>query len=144
MFQRHHLETLPYLISPNDVHLYEDQIQININVFSYFDDEGSARHPLEISRKNHERVANLLYWKDHYAPIANIFRLFSDITNQKIKSIFVSDALVSFHRRKFAHDTNSSAPETTSCRYSMCYLCQAPNRRKLNSTSTSIVQRHHS
>ena len=26
MFQRHHLDALPYPISPNDVHLYEDQL----------------------------------------------------------------------------------------------------------------------
>ena len=80
MFQRYHLDTLPYPISPNDVHRYEDQLQMNINVFSFFDDEGRARHPLVISRKNYERVANLLYWKEHYAPITNIARLFSDIT----------------------------------------------------------------
>ena len=80
MFQRHHLEALPYPISPNNVHLYEDQIQMNINVFSFFDDEGRARHPLVISSNNYERVANLIYWKNHYAPIANIFRRFSDLT----------------------------------------------------------------
>ena len=79
MFQRHHLDTLPNPISPNDVHLYKDQLQMNINVFSFIDDEGRARHPLVISRKNHERVANLLYWKNQYAPIANIYRLFRDL-----------------------------------------------------------------
>ena len=52
---------------------------MNINIF-FFDDEGRARHPLVISRKNYEHVANLLYWKGHYAPITNIIRLFSDIT----------------------------------------------------------------
>ena len=40
MFHRHHLETLPYTISPNNVHLYEDRLQMNINVFTFFDDEG--------------------------------------------------------------------------------------------------------
>ena len=33
---------------------------MNINVF-FFDDEGRVRHPLVISRKNYERVANRLY-----------------------------------------------------------------------------------
>ena len=83
MFQRHHLDTFPYIISPNDVHLYEDQLQTNINVFSFFDDEGRARHPLIISRKNHERVANLLYWTKHYAPIFNFPRLFHNLTKGK-------------------------------------------------------------
>ena len=83
MFQRNHLDTLPYPISPNDVHLYEDQLQMNINVFSFFDDEGRARHALVVSRKNNERVANLFYWKNHFAPIANISRLFNDLTKGK-------------------------------------------------------------
>ena len=80
IFHRHNLDTLTDPISLNDVHLYEDQLQININVFSFFDDESRARHPLVISRKNYERVTNLLYWNNHYAPIANISRLFSDLT----------------------------------------------------------------
>ena len=86
MFHRNHLDTIPYPISPINVHLYEDQLQMNINVFTFIDDEGRARHPLVISRKNYERVVNLLYWKKHYAPITSISRLFSDITkhgNQK-------------------------------------------------------------
>ena len=80
MFECHHLDTLPYPISPYNVHLYGDQLQMNINVFSFFDDKGRARHPLVISRKNYDLVANLLYWKDHFAPITSIPRLFSDIT----------------------------------------------------------------
>ena len=83
MFERHHLDTLPYPISLNDIHLYEDHLQMNINVFIVFDDEGRARHPLVITRKNYERVANLVYWKNHYAPNANISRLFSDLTKGK-------------------------------------------------------------
>ena len=42
--------------------------------------EGCASHPILISRKNHKRVANLLYWKNHFAPILNISRMFSDLT----------------------------------------------------------------
>ena len=53
---------------------------MNINVFSFFDDEGRARHFMVISCKNYEREANLFYWKEHYAPITSILRLFSDIT----------------------------------------------------------------
>ena len=53
MFQRNHLDTLCYPISPNDVNLYEDQLQININVFSFCDDKSRDRHSLVISRNNH-------------------------------------------------------------------------------------------
>ena len=35
MFQRHHIETLPYPISLTNVHLYEDQVQMNINIFFF-------------------------------------------------------------------------------------------------------------
>ena len=100
MFQRHHLDTLPYPISPNDVHLYEDQLQIDINVFSIFDDEGRASHPLVISCKNYERVANLLYWKEHYAPIASIPRLFKDITKHKEQQNICLRCLGHFYTEK--------------------------------------------
>ena len=33
MFVRHHLDIFPYPILPNNVHLYEDQLEMNINVF---------------------------------------------------------------------------------------------------------------
>ncbi|MCP6768593.1 hypothetical protein NL529_27510, partial [Klebsiella pneumoniae] len=46
MFENNNLVDLPYPIFPNDVHLYEDQLALNINVFSFFDEEGKARHPL--------------------------------------------------------------------------------------------------
>ena len=55
MFQRNHLDTLPYPNAANDVHLNEDKLQININVFSFFDDEGRARDPMMISRRNYQR-----------------------------------------------------------------------------------------
>ena len=42
----------------------------------FFDDEGRACHPIVISRKNYNFVANLLYLKEHYAPISNFPCLF--------------------------------------------------------------------
>ena len=35
MFRRYHLETLPYPIAPNDVHLYEDQLQMKSMCFRF-------------------------------------------------------------------------------------------------------------
>ena len=66
------------------------------------------------------------------------------LRNIKNKSIFVSDALDTFHRRKSSRVTRNYPPKTTSCRFYMYSLCQALNRRKLNSTSTSIALRRHS
>ena len=86
IFNRNGLVKFSYLIAPNDVHLYEDQLQMNIDVFLFVDDKGRACHPHIMCWNNHERVASLLYCKNHYAPFASISRLFSDITkhtNQK-------------------------------------------------------------
>ncbi len=97
MLKRHQLDILPYPIAPHDVHLYEDQLKMNINVFSFFDDEGRARHPLVIRRKNYERVANLLYWKEHYAPISNFPRLFHDLTKHDYQHQICLRCLGHFH-----------------------------------------------
>ena len=56
---------------------------MNINAFSFVDDDGVAHHFMVISRKNYKRAANLLYLKEHYAPITNIHSLFKDITKHK-------------------------------------------------------------
>ena len=80
MFVDHNLHEIDYPISPNDVHRYEDQCQININLFTFFDFEGRNCYPLYISQKNYPRKADLLYWDEHYAPISNFNRLFRDIT----------------------------------------------------------------
>ena len=65
IFQRNDLTDLTYPISPNDVDIDEDQLQIIINVFSFLEDKGKARHPLFISKKLYPRTANLLYWDKH-------------------------------------------------------------------------------
>ena len=83
MFEQNNLADLFYPIPPNDVHLYEDQLQININVFSFFDDEGKAWYKLFISKKLYPRTANLLYWDEHYASITDIQRLIQDINKHE-------------------------------------------------------------
>ena len=97
MFERNNLADLPYPIPPIDVHLYEDQLQININVFSFFDDKGTARHSLFISKKPYPRTANLLYWDEHYAPITDIPRLFQDICKHKERKNICIRCLGSFY-----------------------------------------------
>ena len=105
MFERNNLVDIPYPIPPNDVHLYEDQLQININVFSFFDDEGKAKHPLFISRKLYPMTANLLYWDEHYAPITDIPRLFHDISKHEQRKNICLRCLGSFYteRSLFKH-----------------------------------------
>ena len=62
-YYRATISTHFYPIAPSNVHLYEDQLQININILSFVDDEGRVRHLLIISRKIHKRVANLVFEK---------------------------------------------------------------------------------
>ena len=88
MFERNNLHDLPYPIKPSDVSIYEDILQININLFSFFDGEGKARYPMFISRRNYAWWAILLYWDGHYAPIKNIDKLFSDITKHTHRKYF--------------------------------------------------------
>ena len=91
--ERNNLDDIPYPNKPSDVSNYENLLQTNINVFSFFDDKGKARYPMFISRKNYAMGANLLYWNEHYAPIKNIDRLFSDITKQHPRKYFCLQCL---------------------------------------------------
>ena len=97
MFEQNNLPDLNYPIPPNDVHLYENQLQININVFSFFDDKGKARHPLFISKKLYPGTANLQYWDEHYALITDIPRLFQDISKHKERKTICIRCLGSFY-----------------------------------------------
>ena len=74
MFIRYHLDMLSYHISPINVYQYENQLQININVFSFLDDESRASLLMVISRNTYERKVNLLYRMQHYAPITILNR----------------------------------------------------------------------
>ena len=114
-----------------------------ISLFSFFDDKGRARHPLVISRKNNKREANLLYWKNHYASIANISRHFSDLIKGNESTKSASAALNISRLKKCLIGTKCFALEATTCRSSLCSRGQDPNRRKSNSTCTSIVLRRH-
>ena len=59
MFESNNLLELPYPIHYSDVSKYEDLLQCNRNVFSFFDDDGKARYPMFISRKIYPRWVNL-------------------------------------------------------------------------------------
>ena len=48
MFQRFNLDPLPYKISLNDVHLYKERLETNINVFSLFEIERNTVYLLQI------------------------------------------------------------------------------------------------
>ena len=70
-FPRFGLDNIQYPVSPKDIAAIEDQLQIKINIFSFFDDQGLARYPYYISKKEYEKEVDLLYWDEHYALIKN-------------------------------------------------------------------------
>ena len=98
-----------------------------INVFSFFDDKGRARHPLVINRNNHERVANLLYWNELYAPITSIACLFSDITKHGHQNNFCPRGLGHFSSDDVLARHKELCTEMISCRCCMCFL--HPNQK---------------
>ena len=83
------LEDLDYPINPLAIPELENRLNLKINVFSFFDDEGRGRHPYYISRReNYLREVNLMYWDEHYAWIRDISGLFSDLTKRDHKIFF--------------------------------------------------------
>ena len=47
------------------IHTAQDTIHMNVNVFSFYDDEGRARQPIYISKKTFKKSVDLLYWDEH-------------------------------------------------------------------------------
>jgi hypothetical protein len=86
-FAKHGLDEIQYPVSPNEVPAIEDKVHININVFSFFDDEGKGRYPLYASKKANDRSVDLLYWHGHYALITSFERFLSDITKSHTQKL---------------------------------------------------------
>ena len=59
----------------------EEKLNIKINIFSFFDEEGKGRYPLFISRRENARAEiDLLYWQERYAWIKNFAAFIYDIS----------------------------------------------------------------
>ena len=78
-FAEHNLDQLDYPVNPTDLPEIEEQLQMSINVISYYDDIGRARYPLYISKRDYPTQIDLLYFNEHYAWIKNFSRLFADL-----------------------------------------------------------------
>ena len=96
-FQSKELHQLQYPIALDQMPEIEDQLNLKINIFSFFDDEGKARDPLYISRREHFRKEiDLIYWDEHYAWIKNFQSFIYDISPSHRAKYFVSVVLVCF------------------------------------------------
>ena len=88
-FAEHNLDQIDYPVNPTDLPEIEEQLQMSINVISYYDDIGRARYPLYISKRDYPTQIDLLYFNEHYAWIKNFSRLFADLTKHNASSILL-------------------------------------------------------
>ena len=66
-FEEEGLDDIDYPVSPVDIPVLEKHLNISINLYSYFDDIGHARHPMYISRHKSVCKIDLFYFNEHYA-----------------------------------------------------------------------------
>jgi hypothetical protein len=112
-FERFNLADLQYPVEPRDVPSIEDRLELCINIFSFFDDEGKGRFPLYVSKKQYQSSVDLLYWDGHYALITSFDRLMCDVTRMKVRKFIC--------RRCFGHFSSEQAYETHQ------FFCSQPN-----------------
>ena len=96
LFAPNHLDIIRYPVGTNQLASIEDMLQVNINVFSFYDSEGRARYPIWISEKNYDKVIDLLLWSDHYYWIKNFEGFMFDISNNSNKKHFCRKCLGHF------------------------------------------------
>ncbi|KAF0147428.1 MAG: hypothetical protein FD143_3066 [Ignavibacteria bacterium] len=96
LFEKHHLNNLPYPIQPISIPEIEESLKITINVYTYRDDEGKGRYTLYVSSKTHKIQIDLLFFKEHYAWIKHFSRFACDISKHKGKLFFCKRCLGHF------------------------------------------------
>ena len=82
LFATYGLENVNYPVAVSDIPQLEDLLQLNINVYSFYDDQGRARYPLYVSKKKHPQTIDLLFWDEHYAWIKSFPALMSDLVKK--------------------------------------------------------------
>ena len=65
-----------------NVPAFEDKVKVNINVYSFYDDEGRARYPEYVSKKKFKKSIDLLHWQDHYSWIKTFPAFMSDLVKK--------------------------------------------------------------
>lgn len=103
-FQQYGLADLSYPIGPSEIPSIEDQLEICINIFSFYDDEGRARYPIYVSKKNFQKTIDLLYWDEHYAWIKSFCRFMAGISKNGHRLLWC--------RRCLCHFSTQNAFET--------------------------------
>jgi hypothetical protein len=89
-FAQYGLNQISYPVDAYDIQSIEEQLQIGINVFSYYDDQGKACYPFFISKlnRNADQTIDLLYFNKHWAWIKNFSRFASSFVSKRIHKRF--------------------------------------------------------
>ena len=87
-FDRLGLNVITYPVDPRQIDQVENALNLKINIFSFFDDEGKGRYPLYTSSKLFPDEIDVLYLEGHYAWIHNFSGLMADVSKSKIKKHF--------------------------------------------------------
>ncbi|KAF0146965.1 MAG: hypothetical protein FD188_3559 [Ignavibacteria bacterium] len=83
------LDTISYPVEPSEVPVLEEQLNLKINVFSFYDDLGKARYPLYVSKREYYRKEiDLLYWDGHYAWIKRFSAFIFDLSPKHSMKFF--------------------------------------------------------
>ena len=78
------LNSISYPVGPHQIPVLEEMLKLNINVITFYDENGTDKCPIYISRKAHPDEIDLLYWtgkgqeEGHYAWIRNFSRFMGD------------------------------------------------------------------
>ena len=78
LFHDKSLDKIHYPVSIADIPAVEDQLHLNINVFTFFDDAGRARQPLYTSKKIFLDFIFLHYFDEHFAWITTFGAFMAD------------------------------------------------------------------
>ena len=99
-FKQHGLDKITYPVTIDQIPEIEKKLNLRINVFSFFDDEGKGRFPKYIGEEgNYNDEVNLLYWNEHYALISQFSRFIADIHWSHRKKEFCKKYFGVFNRK---------------------------------------------
>ena len=82
LFRIYGLDQIRYPVEVTDIDAIEEILHIQINIFSFYDDEGRSRFPVRVNKKPYVKVVDLLHWNDHYAWIKSFPSFMADLVQK--------------------------------------------------------------
>jgi hypothetical protein len=117
-FSRERLDNLDYPVKIGDLEMLERELNLPINVVSFYDDRGVGMYSVYHTKLDGDDAVNLLYWKGHYAWIRSFERLMSGVTKHKARKYFCMRCLCHFSSPEVL-DTHKEICTGDSCKQIM-------------------------